>query len=63
MHKRSNILMNEISFAKAINLAISDSMEIDDSIICYGLGATDPNATTIQILHSLSTIEVSKRFE
>ena len=34
--------MNEISFAKAINLAISDSMEIDDSIICYGLGATDP---------------------
>ena len=32
-------------------------------ICLISLGATDPNATTIQILDSLSTIEVSKRFE
>lgn len=34
--------MKDISFAEAINLAIKDSMSKDESIICYGLGATDP---------------------
>ena len=34
--------MSNISFVKAINSALQISMEIDDKVICYGLGATDP---------------------
>ena len=31
-----------ITFAKAINEALFRAMEIDDSVICYGLGVPDP---------------------
>ena len=31
-----------ITFAKAINEALFQAMEIDDSVICYGLGVPDP---------------------
>lgn len=31
-----------ISYAAAINEGISESMALDSSVICYGLGATDP---------------------
>lgn len=31
-----------MNFASAINDGIAQSMEIDDSVICYGLGVTDP---------------------
>ena len=34
--------MAEITFATAINQALHKAMEIDNSVICYGLGATDP---------------------
>jgi len=34
--------MGEITFANAINLAIKNAMHSDNSILCYGLGATDP---------------------
>tara|TARA_Y100000389_G_C17471474_1_gene531646 strand:- start:24974 stop:26029 length:1056 start_codon:yes stop_codon:yes gene_type:complete len=34
--------MKKISYAKAINSAIHESMLIDDGVICYGLGVTDP---------------------
>ncbi len=36
--------MAEITFAAAINEALHLAMDIDDSVICYGLGATDPKA-------------------
>ena len=34
--------MSKITFAQSINLAIKLAMKIDDRVICYGLGATDP---------------------
>ena len=34
--------MPQINFSTAINQAIVESMRMDDSVICYGLGATDP---------------------
>jgi pyruvate dehydrogenase E1 component beta subunit len=34
--------MSQKNFATAINEAIHQAMEIDESIICYGLGVTDP---------------------
>jgi len=36
--------MAEVTFATAINQALHTAMEIDNSVICYGLGATDPKA-------------------
>jgi pyruvate dehydrogenase E1 component beta subunit len=36
--------MSQKNFAAAINEAIHQSMEIDESVICYGLGVTDPKA-------------------
>ncbi len=34
--------MTKITFGKAINSAIDQAMALDKSVICYGLGATDP---------------------
>ena len=34
--------MRTITFAKAINEALSQALEIDKSVICYGLGVPDP---------------------
>lgn len=34
--------MSETTFVSAINDALSTAMAIDKSVICYGLGATDP---------------------
>jgi pyruvate/2-oxoglutarate/acetoin dehydrogenase E1 component len=34
----------QILFSKAINEALHEAMEIDPSVICYGLGVTDPKA-------------------
>jgi pyruvate/2-oxoglutarate/acetoin dehydrogenase E1 component len=34
--------MSQKNFAAAINEAIHQAMEIDESVICYGLGVTDP---------------------
>lgn len=34
--------MSQKNFSTAINEAIQQAMEIDDSVICYGLGVTDP---------------------
>ena len=36
--------MPKKSFSIAINEAIHQAMEIDESVICYGLGVTDPKA-------------------
>ena len=36
--------MSRKNFATAINEAIHQAMEIDESVICYGLGVTDPKA-------------------
>ena len=36
--------MSQKNFATAINEAIHQAMEIDESVICYGLGVTDPKA-------------------
>ena len=36
--------MAQILFSKAINEALHEAMEIDPSVICYGLGVTDPKA-------------------
>ncbi len=33
-----------ITFASAVNEAIAEAMALDDSVICYGLGVTDPKA-------------------
>jgi acetoin:2,6-dichlorophenolindophenol oxidoreductase subunit beta len=35
-------MSREITFSKAINEAISESMKYNDNVICYGLGVTDP---------------------
>jgi pyruvate/2-oxoglutarate/acetoin dehydrogenase E1 component len=34
--------MAQLTFAKAVNAALHESMAIDPSVICYGLGVTDP---------------------
>lgn len=36
--------MAQMNFASAINEALHQAMEIDSSVICYGLGVTDPKA-------------------
>ena len=36
--------MTQKNFATAINDALHQAMEIDSSVICYGLGVTDPKA-------------------
>ena len=36
--------MPQKNFAAAINDALHQAMEIDSSVICYGLGVTDPKA-------------------
>jgi len=36
--------MSQKNFAAAINEAIHQTMEMDESVICYGLGVTDPKA-------------------
>ena len=36
------MIMNNITYAEAINSAIDIAMKIDEKVICYGLGATDP---------------------
>ena len=36
--------MTQKKFSEAINDAIHQAMEMDDSVICYGLGVTDPKA-------------------
>jgi acetoin:2,6-dichlorophenolindophenol oxidoreductase subunit beta len=35
-------LSRKITFAKAINEALFQAMEMDDNVICYGLGVPDP---------------------
>lgn len=34
--------MVQLTFAKAINAALHEAMSLDSSVICYGLGVTDP---------------------
>ena len=51
----------EITFAGAINQSIHQSMEIDNKILCYGLGVTDPKAvfgTTINLESSFGNERV-----
>lgn len=36
--------MSQKNFATAINEALHQAMEVDQSVICYGLGVTDPKA-------------------
>ena len=36
--------MRNISYSEAVNEAIHEAMMVDDSVICYGLGVTDPKA-------------------
>jgi pyruvate/2-oxoglutarate/acetoin dehydrogenase E1 component len=36
--------MAQMNFANAVNKALHQAMEIDSSVICYGLGVTDPKA-------------------
>ena len=36
--------MPQKNFASAINNGIAQAMDLDDSVICYGLGVTDPKA-------------------
>ena len=36
--------MAELTFSKAINQALHEAMTLDSSVICYGLGVTDPKA-------------------
>ena len=35
-------MTRQLTFNKAINEAIFQSMSIDKNVICYGLGVTDP---------------------
>jgi len=37
-------LEREITFSKAINEAIDETMLLNDNVICYGLGVTDPKS-------------------
>lgn len=34
--------MSQKNFSTAINEALHEAMQIDPSVICYGLGVTDP---------------------
>ena len=36
--------MTQMNFATAINEALHEAMQLDSSVICYGLGVTDPKA-------------------
>ena len=36
--------MTQMNFAAAINEALHEAMQLDPSVICYGLGVTDPKA-------------------
>lgn len=36
--------LRKITYAQAINEAIGEAMSADESVICYGLGATDPKS-------------------
>ena len=35
-------MTRQLTFAKAVNEALSQAMEMDESVICYGLGVDDP---------------------
>ncbi|MDB4138862.1 transketolase C-terminal domain-containing protein [Methylophilaceae bacterium] len=44
--------MSQMTYAEAINVALHEAMQLDSSVICYGLGVTDPKAvfgTTINL--------------
>jgi pyruvate/2-oxoglutarate/acetoin dehydrogenase E1 component len=36
--------MSQMNYAEAINEALHEAMQLDSSVICYGLGVTDPKA-------------------
>jgi pyruvate/2-oxoglutarate/acetoin dehydrogenase E1 component len=36
--------MSQMNYAEAINRALHEAMQLDSSVICYGLGVTDPKA-------------------
>jgi len=36
--------MSQMNYAEAINEALHEAMHLDSSVICYGLGVTDPKA-------------------
>ena len=36
--------MSKKNFSTAINEAIHQAMDVDESVICYGLGVTDPKS-------------------
>ncbi len=42
LSKKESFLARTLTFAKAINEALFQAMEMDDSVICYGLGVPDP---------------------
>ena len=47
-----NKLFRKISFSKAINIGIKQAMEKDGTVICFGLGVTDPKGvfgTTLKL--------------
>lgn len=51
----------KMHFNEAINLAISESMKIDKSLICYGLGVTDPKGifgTTLNLENTFGSNRV-----
>ena len=44
--------MSQMTYVEAINKALHEAMQLDSSVICYGLGVTDPKAvfgTTINL--------------
>ena len=43
---KENNLNRTLTFAEAINEALFQAMEMDDSIICYGLGVPDPKGVS-----------------
>ena len=34
--------MSQMTYVEAINKALHEAMQLDSSVICYGLGVTDP---------------------
>ena len=47
-----SVKKTQMNFAEAINCGITQAMVMDDSVICYGLGVTDPKAifgTTVNL--------------
>jgi pyruvate dehydrogenase E1 component beta subunit len=42
MHTESHAEKRKLTFAQAVNEGLYQAMEVDESVICYGLGATDP---------------------